>query len=176
MGTEEGTLYVCSKAYNSKFLRTIEAHTMAIYAVRWSPFHKDIFATCSADWSVKIWHLERKTPLVHFDLGSPVGDVAWSPHLSTVFAIVTEGKCVVYDLSQSKYEALCTQPIVRKSKLTHVEFNPSHHVIMVGDDRGNVTTLKISPNLRKGVSGKKPITAEQNLEKIQKIVDLHEEL
>ena len=46
---------------------------------------------------------------------------------------------------------LCNQPVVakKKNKLTHVQFNPIHPIIIVGDDRGHVTCLKLSPNLRK---------------------------
>lgn len=54
----------------------------------------------------------------------------------------------VFDLSINKYEAICQQSVTKK-KLTHVEFNPVDPVIIVGDDRGYVITLKLSPNLRK---------------------------
>lgn len=57
----------------------------------------------------------------------------------------------MFDLSINKYEAICNQPVVarKKNKLTHVQFNPIHPIIIVGDDRGQVTCLKLSPNLRK---------------------------
>lgn len=55
VGTEEGKIHKCSKAYSSQFLDTINAHHMAVDAVRWNPFHSDIFISCSADWTVKIW-------------------------------------------------------------------------------------------------------------------------
>ena len=38
---------------------------------------------------------------------------------------------------------------MRKSKLTRVCFNPVEPVIIVGDDKGSVLALKLSPNLRK---------------------------
>lgn len=28
---------------------------MAVYAVRWNYYHPDIFISCSADWTIKIW-------------------------------------------------------------------------------------------------------------------------
>lgn len=43
----------------------------------------------------------------------------------------------------------------KKTKLTHIEFNPVDPVIIVGDDRGCVTSLKLSPNLRKKPKVKK---------------------
>lgn len=56
----------------------------------------------------------------------------------------------VFDLNINKYEAICQQPVVaKKTKLTHIEFNPIHPIIIVGGDRGYVISLKLSPNLRK---------------------------
>ncbi len=56
----------------------------------------------------------------------------------------------VFDLNINKYEALCQQKVVsKKTKLLHIEFNPVHPIIIVGDDHGQVTSLKLSPNLRK---------------------------
>lgn len=73
-----------------------------------------------------------------FDLGSLVGDVAWAPYSSTVFAAVTsDGRVHVFDLFINKYEALCNQVVVtkKKTKLTHISFNPKYPIIIVGDDR-----------------------------------------
>lgn len=123
---------------------------MAIYALKWNPFHPRIFISCSADWSVKIWDHNYPNPILSFDLGNAVGDVAWSPFASTVFAAVTsDGKVHVFDLAENKHEPLCEQKVVKKAKLTHVAFNRSDPIIIVGDDKGGVNSLKLSPNLRK---------------------------
>jgi len=57
----------------------------------------------------------------------------------------------VYDLNINKYEPICEQSVVakKKTKLTHISFNPYHPILIVGDERGYVTSLKLSPNLRK---------------------------
>ena len=86
-----------------------------------------------------------------YDLGSAVGDAAWAPYSSTVFAAVTaDGKVFVFDLNINKYEPICEQTVVqkKKTKLTHIAFNLTYPILIVGDDRGNVTSLKLSPNLR----------------------------
>lgn len=43
----------------------------------------------------------------------------------------------VYDLNVNKYEPLCEQVVAqkKKTKLTHIEFNPIYPIIIVGDDR-----------------------------------------
>lgn len=43
----------------------------------------------------------------------------------------------------------------KKTKLTHIAFNLTYPILIVGDDRGNVTSLKLSPNLRKKPKVKK---------------------
>ncbi|KAM7422149.1 hypothetical protein PAMA_010293 [Pampus argenteus] len=179
VGTEEGKIHKCSKTYSSQFLETYDAHSMAVDAVKWNHFHPKVFISCSSDWTVKIWDHTINTPMFTFDLNAAVGDVAWSPYSSTVFAAVTtDGAVHVFDLSINKYEAICQQPVVakKKTKLTHVEFNPIYPIIIVGDDRGYVTSLKLSPNLRKKPKGKKgqelPKGPEVEVAKMEKLLSL----
>jgi dynein intermediate chain 1, axonemal len=150
VGTEEGNIHKCSKAYSGQYLETYVGHHMAVYAVKWNPFHPRVFISCSADWTVKIWDHSQSQPILSFDLDNAVGDVCWSPYSSTVFAAVSsEGKVHVFDLAENKHEALCEQKVVKRAKLTHVAFNDVDPIIIVGDDRGGVNSLKLSPNLRK---------------------------
>lgn len=72
VGTEEGQIHMCSKAYSSKYLQSFEAHNMAVYSIAWNPFHKGVFASCSADWSVKIWKESSPAAIFAFDLGNAV--------------------------------------------------------------------------------------------------------
>ncbi|CAF0743555.1 unnamed protein product [Brachionus calyciflorus] len=177
--TEEGKVHKCSKSYTNQFLDTFDAHHMAVYSVAWNSFHPKIYLTCSADWTVKIWDHTCKDPLFTYDLGSAVGDAAWAPYSSTVFAAVTaDGKVFVFDLNVNKYEPICEQVVVqkKKTKLTHIAFNPNYPIIIVGDDRGNVTSLKLSPNLRKKPKEKKgqeaPKGPEYEIPKLEKILAL----
>jgi hypothetical protein len=104
------------------------------------------------------YFLFYRAPLFVYDLGSAVGDVAWAPYSSTVFAACTaDGKVYVYDLNVNKYEPLVEQIVVQKkrTKLTHIAFNRHHPILLAGDDRGNVISLKLSPNLRKKPKVKK---------------------
>ncbi|KAM9451343.1 dynein, axonemal, intermediate chain 1, paralog 2 [Clarias gariepinus] len=178
VGTEEGKIHKCSKSYSSQFLETYAAHSLSVDAVKWNHFHPKVFISCSSDWTVKIWDHTITSPMFTFDLNTAVGDVAWSPYSSTVFAAVTiDGKVHVFDLSINKYEAICQQAVVsKKTKLTHIEFNPVYPIIIVGDDRGNVTSLKLSPNLRKKPKEKKsqevPKGPEVEIAKLEKLLSL----
>lgn len=150
VGTEEGNIHKCSKAYSGQYLETYEGHHMAVYAVRWNPFDERIFISCSADWTVKLWNHNLNYPIMSFDLGNAVGDVCWSSYSSTVFSAVTsDGKVHVFDLAENKHEPLCEQKVVKRAKLTHACFNSRDFIVIVGDDRGGVNSLKLSPNLRK---------------------------
>ncbi|XP_075168505.1 dynein intermediate chain 2, ciliary [Haematobia irritans] len=183
VGTEEGCIYKCSIAYSSKYLMTYRAHNLSVYRIDFNRFNSNIFISCSGDWRVKIWEDMRPEPLFIFDLGSAVGDVKWSPYSSTVFAAVTnEGKAFVFDLNVNKYKAICVQAVVpkRKNKLTRLSFNEKLPFIIVGDDKGTVTSLKLSPNLRVMV---KPPKKQQNLDqsilqiqKLEKLLSLVREL
>jgi dynein intermediate chain 1 len=172
VGTEEGKIHKCSKAYSGQYLETYQGHHMAVYTLKWNPFHPRVFISCSADWTVKIWDHNLPNPVCSFDLGNAVGDVSWAPYSSTVFAAVTsDGKVMdmthstaslihmfsvsccdkvhVFDLAENKHEPLCEQKVVKRAKLTHVSFNQRDPILIVGDDRGGVNSMKLSPNLRK---------------------------
>lgn len=150
VGTEEGAIHSYSNAYNSQYLRSFEGHHMGVYSVRWNQYHPRVFLSCSADWTVKLWELNTPTPILTFDLNTSVGDIAWAPFSSTVFAVITaDGKVRVYDLSVNKHEPVGETKVNKKAKLTHICFNPKDPIICVGDDRGVVQILKLSSNLRK---------------------------
>lgn len=165
VGTEEGKIHKCSKAYSGQYLETYEGHHMAVYAVKWNPYHEDIFLSCSADWTVKLWDHNLPYPLMSFDLNESVGDISWSPYSSTTFAAVTsDGKVHVFDLNVNKHEALCEQKLVKRNKLTHVAFNTKEPVLLVGDDRGGVMSLKLSPNLRIHCEAETPVKDDEEAE------------
>ena len=89
--------------------------------------------------------------MLRYNLGNMVGQVAWAPYSSTVFAAVTDSKIVVFDLFVHKYRPICQQKILSNAAgvLNCISFNKVEPVIIVGDSTGMVHSLKLSPNLRK---------------------------
>jgi len=149
VGTEEGDIYKCSTAYTTEYLMTYDGHDLIVYTVDFNKFHETAFLSCSADWTVQLWDKNMPASLCTWDLNNAVCDVAWAPFSSTVFAAVTaDSKVHVFDLDINRLEPICEQKVVKKAKLTRIIFNPVEPIIMVGDDKGSVIALKLSPNLR----------------------------
>ena len=99
-----------------------------------------------------IEYLIFRKPLFTFDVNAQVGDVAWAPYSSTVFAAVTmDGKVHIFDMFMDRYKPVCVQSVVprKKARLNHIAFNQTHPIIIVGDSRGHIQSLKLSPNLRR---------------------------
>lgn len=156
VGTEDGHILECSKTYNDGPTKIFaNAHFMNIYCIKWNPFHSKIFLSCSEDWTLKLWEMgnnaQKNEAIITYDLGCSINDIAWSPYSSTIFAAVTtDGKVHVFDLLQNKNAPLCSQQITKKSKnikLTTVSFPIGFPLIIVGDEKGNIFALKLSPNL-----------------------------
>lgn len=172
VGTEEGAIQSYSKAYNSQFLRAFEGHHMAVYSIKWNPFHPHVFLTCSADWTVKLWEVNTTKPVMTFDLSCSVGDIAWAPYSSTVFAVVTsDGKVRLFDLHINKHEPIGETRVNKKAKLTHVQFNPREPILCVGDDRGVLHVLKLSANLRRTTAPTlEELDTEEEIEKLDRLL------
>ncbi|KAM3936626.1 dynein axonemal intermediate chain 1 [Leptodactylus fuscus] len=129
--------------------------------------HPYLVAVGFYDGNVAIFNLKSDSPQPKYMSSAKSGkhtDPVWQVH--------------VFDLSVNKYEALCQQAVVakKKTKLTHIEFNPVYPVIIVGDDRGHVICLKLSPNLRKMPKEKKgqevPKGPEVEVAKLDKLLSL----
>ena len=37
-----------------------------VYRLQWSPFLSDAFLSCSADWSIRLWHQDKPQPIMTF--------------------------------------------------------------------------------------------------------------
>ena len=107
-----------------------------------------------------------------FDLSCSVGDVAWAPYSSTVFGVVTsDGKVRIFDLHVNKHEAIGETRVNKKSKLTHLVFNPKEPVVCVGDDRGVVNILKLSQHLRRtSAPTLDDIDTEEEIDKLDRLL------
>ncbi|XP_041356951.1 dynein intermediate chain 4, axonemal-like isoform X2 [Gigantopelta aegis] len=144
-GTEDGQIHKCSCSYNEQYLETYSGHTGPVYKIHWSPYIKDIFLSCSADWSVRLWHQDQQKPILSFFSSTkPVNDVDWSPQSSTVFACVNNGAVEVWDLSTSTLDPVIINNPTSEATQTTVVFAKNSNCILVGDSEGQVTVYQLS--------------------------------
>eukprot|EP00602_Paraphysomonas_sp_CaronLab_P000924 CAMPEP_0185032610 /NCGR_PEP_ID=MMETSP1103-20130426/20814_1 /TAXON_ID=36769 /ORGANISM="Paraphysomonas bandaiensis, Strain Caron Lab Isolate" /LENGTH=917 /DNA_ID=CAMNT_0027568567 /DNA_START=408 /DNA_END=3161 /DNA_ORIENTATION=- len=104
-GTEEGTVHRCSISYNEQYLETYEGHSGPVYRLKYSPWWGEIFLSCSADWTMSLYHMRSNWPLLTFHSSGEdfsINDISWCPRNSTVFAAVTaDAKFQIWDISVS---------------------------------------------------------------------------
>ncbi|KAK3090322.1 hypothetical protein FSP39_010938 [Pinctada imbricata] len=143
-GTEEGHIHKCSCSYNEQYLESYVGHNGPVYKIEWSPFEPELFLSCSADWSIRLWHQDRVKPILNFFSSTKsVYDVTWSPKSSTVFACVNEGAVEVWDLSVSTLDPIITNNPSSGAKRTCVTFSRNSDCILVGDSKGELTVFQL---------------------------------
>ena len=161
--------------YSTAYLMTYRAHVTPVNAIVWNTFYPSLFLSCAAEQTVYLWHkdlpgevkaiitcthrnntcghsLINADPILCYDVGYQVTDVAWAPYSSTVFALVTgDGAIAVFDIQLNKYRHICRQKVITSGEggLNKIAFNTQEPIVVVGDTTGNIHSLKLSPNLRK---------------------------
>ncbi|CAH8610304.1 unnamed protein product [Schistosoma intercalatum] len=102
VGTENGPIYKCSYSYNEQYLDTYIAHSASVYQIEWSPFVPEIFLSCSADMTIRLWHLDYQKPLITIQRNmTTIPSVSWSPHNSLIFASIADGVLEIWNLDYS---------------------------------------------------------------------------
>nr|XP_038038631.1 dynein intermediate chain 4, axonemal isoform X3 [Anas platyrhynchos] len=143
-GTEEGLIHKCSCSYDQQFLETYKGHKGPVYKVAWNPFSTDMFLSCSADWSIKLWHQNSQTPILTFSSTTTVvHDIMWSPKSVFIFAAVNESRVEIWDLSVSILDPMITHSGNPEVKFTSVLFAKNTDCLLVGDSRGEVSVFEL---------------------------------
>ena len=57
VGTEEGSVHLCSTEYANRFLRSYTAHHSPVATIQWNTFLPDTFITSAAEFLIKIWSI-----------------------------------------------------------------------------------------------------------------------
>eukprot|EP00057_Strongylocentrotus_purpuratus_P025727 XP_011680201.1 PREDICTED: WD repeat-containing protein 78 [Strongylocentrotus purpuratus] len=143
-GTEDGLIHKCSCSYNEQYLDTYNGHTGPIYKIRWSPFISDIFLSCSADWSLRLWMQDRLQPVLNF-FSSTV-----SPYY---LGFTSTAKPLQWQLVSSIFSRL--DPIIVSVpapgvKLSCLTFAHNSDCILVGDS-GAMASLELKQLLEQTI-------------------------
>jgi len=145
VGTEDGTLHKCSKSQSENYLLDFKPHEEPVYRIRWSPFCSQYFLTCSADWTSRLYHVDRVDPVITLDSNrqEAVHDVAWSYTNSTIFAAATsQGRVDIWDIADpmAPRQSLALENRALNCVLFAEQESP---VIVVGDSIGEITVAKL---------------------------------
>lgn len=145
VGTEDGTLHKCSKSQSENYLLDFKPHEEPVYRIRWSPYCSQYFLTCSADWTSRLYHVDRVDPVITLDSNrqEAVHDVAWSHTNSTIFAAATsQGRVDIWDISDpmGPRQSLALENRALNCVLFAEQESP---VIVVGDSIGEITVVKL---------------------------------
>ncbi|NWV07240.1 WDR78 protein, partial [Ptilonorhynchus violaceus] len=138
-GTEEGHIHRCSCSGKEQILGTYRGHKGPVYKVAWNPCSTDMFLSCSADWSILLWHRDSHTPLLTFTSATAfVHDITWAPKSAFIFAAVNERRVEIWDLSVSIFHPVLCCAASPKGDLTSILFAPNTECLLVGDACGEV--------------------------------------
>jgi dynein intermediate chain 1 len=150
---DDGRLYNVLRSRTTQPPTFYDAHSPPIIGLSFNRFHPAVFASSGTDWSVKIWREGETDPLQVYDYAPHyVTDLQFAPHSSTIFASVTsEGELFVYDIAVSRYTEISKTEVVESGEggLTAVRFHPKWPIVLIGDEKGRIHALKMSPNLRR---------------------------
>ncbi|XP_064576389.1 dynein axonemal intermediate chain 4 isoform X2 [Zonotrichia leucophrys gambelii] len=138
-GTEEGHIYCCSCSGKEQILGTYRGHEGPVYKVAWNPSSTDMFLSCSADWSILLWHRDSHTPLLTFtSVTAVVHDIKWAPHSALIFAAVNEKRVEIWDLRVSIFDPVLCCAGSPEGTLSSLLFATNAECLLLGDSRGQV--------------------------------------
>lgn len=167
VGTEFGEIYCYNLNQKNELPTEFEGHNMQVYGICWSPFDPSTFLSCSEDWTVKLWNVKQKNPIISYDLVAPVGDINWSQYSSTLFHAVTyDNKIHVFDLSVNKNDATIHHSSnSKKYSTTKVTCAADAPILITGNKFGILDILKIPEHV-----GKFSEIKEEEVKKLENVL------
>ncbi|NXM61673.1 WDR78 protein, partial [Illadopsis cleaveri] len=138
-GTEEGHIHCCSCSGKEQILGTYRGHKGPVYKVAWNPCSTEMFLSCSADWSILLWHRDSYTPLLTFtSVTAFVHDIKWAPKSAFIFAAVNERRVEIWDLTVSIFNPVLCCAASPEGKLSSLLFARNAECLLLGDSCGQV--------------------------------------
>lgn len=134
--------------YPSPTLLSYESHAGPVTGVKSSPYQRNLFATSSADGSVRLYDQQQKAFLLQVEPGAAVEvtGVDWSPLRPGAFAISSSnGDVDIYDFHCSRAAPVARVGSLAKVPATTVKFNGRLTAYMAaGYENGTAKVYKLN--------------------------------
>lgn len=170
IGTETGFVLRCTKknanspkdVLNSvnPVLFSYLPHIGSCLDISFSPFHHNLFLTCSSDGTVHLYHILSSPPILTWEPSSSgVVAVRWSTTRPSVFSCTcSNGMVFVYDLTHSKTSPITEMaPIEEAGELSKgmaMSFNTHRKDLLgVGMNRGRIHIWRLKSTLTDQAEG-----------------------
>ncbi|KAG8918791.1 ribosome biosynthesis protein rrb1 [Tulasnella sp. 418] len=152
-GDGDGKIYLTNLASNGHWTTQPQAftsHTSSVEDLQWSPTESTVFASCSADKSIRIWDVRvkgRKNAAGMLKAHeSDVNVISWNR--GTTYLLLSggdEGNIKVWDLRNVKGTTSSTSAVAtftwHKSPVTSVEWHPTEDSIFAASGADDQLTL-----------------------------------
>ncbi|KAJ4144252.1 hypothetical protein LMH87_003142 [Akanthomyces muscarius] len=152
-GDNDGLIYQTTRNDGGGWVtdnRPFAGHTSSVEDIQWSPSEQSVFASCSADGSVRIWDVRSKTrsPALTVQVSNyDVNVISWSRQTSHLLSTgADDGTWGVWDLRQWKATGTDKpQPLAsfdfHKEQVTSIEWHPTDDSIMAVAAADNTVSL-----------------------------------
>eukprot|EP00002_Diphylleia_rotans_P028367 TRINITY_DN5726_c0_g1_i4.p1 TRINITY_DN5726_c0_g1~~TRINITY_DN5726_c0_g1_i4.p1 ORF type:complete len:503 (+),score=78.27 TRINITY_DN5726_c0_g1_i4:60-1568(+) len=165
IGTEGGNIFRCAlftgkgKDSPCQIEMAYDQHNGPVHSVVCSPFHRNVFFSCSADSTVRLTSLFVKTPILNLMPSSSYPYAISCSHFRPlVFAVgCGDGTCCIYDLVKNKYEPTTVLRNANNYAPVYcVAFNSKQRdLLATGDANGTVRIWQLSHDYEMAVPGER---------------------
>ncbi|KAK3829054.1 MAG: WD40-repeat-containing domain protein [Benniella sp.] len=161
-------------------------HQSSVEDLQWSPSEKGVFASCSADQTVRIWDIRsKKRPgLVAKVHDSDVNVISWNRKLPYMLASGSdEGVFSVWDLRQLSQSAANPTPIAtfkwHQAPITSIEWHPTDESVLGvagADDQITLWDFSVEHDAEEALNGtsQRAIVTEAGVEVPPQLMFVHQ--
>lgn len=134
VGGGDGSIIKCAVGYGEQSLDSYSGHTGPVYRLSISPFASQIFASCGADGTVRLWEESKSEAVVTWNIpSSHVVDISWSPiHPTLITAAASNGSVYLWNTAHSSLDFVAELPVCHSS-LSCISFSNKYPLLFVGE-------------------------------------------
>ncbi|CAG0881922.1 unnamed protein product [Darwinula stevensoni] len=147
-GTGDGGILMYRLSDTDSVANVYKGHTGPVYEIQWNPHAKDVFISCSGDWTVKFWHASFTQPLLTLNTSEGAEGCCWSQTHSTMLALVYLNALEIWDISEDTLHPVALLPAPEEPDgsfhgFTALHFSPILDTLLLGDECGRLHVLKL---------------------------------